>query len=110
MRWLAGLVLVCVPHLSWAQRWQDATATCVGTTAEWSNKVEVADLDGDGNVDILIANGGNYSSPGTPERTRIWRNLGGWDQVGTHCSEISAEAVGSFTGLSRTIKVGDVDG
>src|SRR5262249_32276677 len=36
--------------------------------------------------------------------------LGNWSQAGMHCSEISAQAVGGFTGLSRMIKVADVDG
>src|SRR3954469_13202569 len=103
MRVLAWVVLVIIPRLAVAQVWQDATARCVGTTAEWSNKIEVADLDGDGNIDILIANGGNYSSKGTPQPTRIFRNLGAWDQPGTRCTEISATAIGGFTGLSRVI-------
>jgi hypothetical protein len=94
-----------------AQRWQDATASCLGTTAEWSNKIELADVDGDGLVDILVANGGSYSTPGAAEPTRIWKNLGNWDQPGvSHCSEISSQAVLGLTGSSRMIKVADVDG
>jgi len=93
-----------------AQRWQDATADCLGTTAQWTNKVEVADVDGDGLVDILLANGGDYASAGTPEPTRVWKNTGGWDAAGSHCSEISAEALGGFTGFSRVIKAADLDG
>jgi hypothetical protein len=93
-----------------AQRWQDATAGCLGTTAEWTNDVELADVDGDGLVDLLLANGGNYDSPGTPEATRVWKNQGGWDAAGSHCAEISADVLGGFTGLSRTIKAADLDG
>src|SRR5262249_50553591 len=98
------------PALAHAQRWQDATASCLGTTAEWSSKIEVADVDGDGQIDILVPNGGGYASPGTGEPTRVWRNLGNWSATGMHCSEISAQAVVGFTGLSRMIKVADVDG
>ncbi len=110
MRALVVAVVMVTPALASAQRWQDATANCLGTTAEWSSKIEVADVDGDGQIDILVPNGGDYSSPGTAEPTRVWRNLGNWSQQGMHCSEISAQAVGGFTGLSRMIKVADVDG
>src|SRR5207237_10317666 len=82
---------------------------CTGTTAQWSNKIEVADVDGDGLVDILVANGGGYSSPGTPEPARIWKNLGTWAGA-TACTEISAQAVLGFTGLSRAIQAADIDG
>ena len=37
--------------------WVDVTYEVLDSTAEWSNKVELADLDGDGWLDILFANG-----------------------------------------------------
>jgi hypothetical protein len=111
MRWLVILGFVAATtRYAGAQRWQDATASCLGTTAEWSNKVDVADVDGDGRIDLLIANGGNYDNPGTAEPARVWRNLGDWGTAASHCSEISAQAVAGFTGLSRVIKAVDLDG
>lgn len=106
---LVVAVTVATPGIASAQYWSDATSDCIGPTLEWSNKVEVADVDGDNKVDLLIANGGNYSSPGTAEATRIWKNLGDWGVAGSHCQEISAQAVLGFTGLSRVIKAIDVD-
>jgi hypothetical protein len=105
---LVAVTVVLVPALAAAQVWQDATPSCIGTTAEWSNKIEVADLDGDGAVDILIANGGSYSSAGSAEPLRVWRNLNNWSQNGAHCTEVT-QGIG-FTGLSRFVKVADVDG
>lgn len=106
---VVGILLTA--RIASAQVWQDATATCLGTTAEWSNKLELADIDGDGLPDILVANGGNYSTKGPAEPARIWKNLGNWDTTGVaHCMEVSATAVLGFTGNSRMIKVADVDG
>ena len=113
MAWNRAFVLtvamVASPGIARAQHWSDATGQCIGTTAQWSNKVELADVDKDGRVDLLVANGGNYSAPGSPEAARVWKNDGGWGTAGTHCTEISAQAVLGFTGLSRVIKAIDVD-
>ncbi|MBA3501130.1 MAG: VCBS repeat-containing protein [Myxococcota bacterium] len=109
MRTLVWLLILGWAGDAAAQRWQDATAKCIGVTGEWSNEVDVADLDGDGNVDILVANGGNYDTPGTAVPSHVWKNLGGWDMNGVRCTEISATAIGGFTGLARTIKAIDVD-
>lgn len=102
-------ITVATPGIARAQYWSDATADCIGVTAEWSNKVEVADVDGDNKVDLLIANGGNYSGPGPNQAVRVWKNLGGWGTPGAHCQEISAQAVLGFSGLSRVVKAIDVD-
>lgn len=93
-----------------AQMWQDHTQECVGVTGEWSNKIELADLDGDGRLDILVANGSGYATPGPVEPTRIWQNLGNWTGAAPHCMEVSAATVMSYMGQSRMIKAADVDG
>src|SRR5687767_947818 len=45
-----------------ASLWEDATKTTIGASggSTWTNKVELADINGDGLVDVLFANGGNY--------------------------------------------------
>lgn len=47
---------------------------CLPVTREWTNRVEVADINGDNLLDILFANGGNYSEPGPLEYSRIFIN------------------------------------
>lgn len=56
--------------------WLDATQQYLPQTGGWTNRVEVADLDGDNLLDIIFANGGNYSEPGLPESSRIFINQG----------------------------------
>lgn len=105
-RLLASFLLLACHGTARAERWEDATLATIGTTAEWSNKVELADVDGDGRIDILFANGGDYASPGTPEATRIFRNLGE-----RQFEEATDELLGAGgENLARVVKVRDVDG
>jgi hypothetical protein len=59
-----------------AGAWADVTEGAIGETAAWTNKVEVADINGDGHVDLLFANGGDYESPGTAVLSRAFLNRG----------------------------------
>ncbi|HEY0138204.1 MAG TPA: VCBS repeat-containing protein [Nannocystis sp.] len=87
-----------------AAPWEDATAKTIGVTAEWSNKVELADINGDGLVDILFANGAGYSTPGGAEQSRVFVNQG----AGKPFMDVSAE-VFPDPGQTRVIKVRDLD-
>ena len=86
--------------------WADSTAGTIGETGEWTNKVELADLDGDGLVDLLFANGGDYRSPGEPVPSRIFLNQG----PGKPFREATEEIFGTDGMLVRAIKTADVDG
>lgn len=102
-------------HFNWASAqdnatlpsnlWEDATATTIGTTAEWTNKIELADINGDGLVDMLFANGGNYDRPGTPVSSRVFVNNG----PGKMFSEVTDEVFGDAKMLARVIKVRDIN-
>ncbi len=87
-----------------AAPWEDATAETIGMTSEWSNKVELADIDGDGLVDILLANGAGYSSPDGPELSRAFLNKGPGMQF-----EDVGPAVFGDPAQTRVLKVRDVD-
>src|SRR5439155_881512 len=89
MRSLAiWMVLAGWPALAGAQRWQDATAQCTGTTAASAQlpqqmtsigDAEFGDIDGDGDLDLVIADWGSQDPgvagyPGGP--IRVYRNDG----------------------------------
>jgi MYXO-CTERM domain-containing protein len=93
------------PSLAVADLWEDATAGTIGATAEWSNKVELADINGDGRADILFANGGNYSAAGALESNRVFLNNGGGS-----FTDASTAVLGNVGDLARVIKARDVDG
>src|SRR3712207_6589149 len=56
--------------------WVDATKTTIGVTKGWTNKVELADINGDKLVDVLFANGGDYETPGKPDFSKVFLNQG----------------------------------
>ena len=86
--------------------WLDVTDQLLPRTSEWTNRVELADLNGDGRVDLLFANGGKYSEPGKPELNRVFANRG----PDAPFEEITKQVLGSQADLARVIKVRDVSG
>lgn len=103
-----GVALAALAALGLAQApalWVEATPNPLGETKDWTNKVEIADLDGDGRPDLLFANGGDYSTPGTPELNGAWLNRGG-----RRFENRSADVFGAVPDLARVIKARDVNG
>ncbi len=86
--------------------WVDVTSGAVPATRFWTNKVEIADLDGDGRPDLLFANGGDYSTPGTPEPNQVFLNTG----PGFRFVEATARVLGATPDLARVIKARDLTG
>jgi hypothetical protein len=89
---------------TYSSAWLDVTDTALGPTADWTNKVEAADIDTDGDVDLLFANGGDYDRPGKPVANRVFLNGGD----GTF-TDMTRQVFGKAVGLTRVIKVADVN-
>lgn len=86
--------------------WVDVTTDAIGQTRFWTNKVEIADVNGDGRPDLLFANGGDYSTPGTPEPNQVFLNAGS----GFRFTEATTQLLGSMPDLARVIKARDLNG
>jgi hypothetical protein len=86
--------------------WVDVTAEAIGSTASWTNKVTIADINGDVRPDLLFANGGNYSEPGAPEMNGAFVQIG----RGIAFEDRSAAVFGPDPDLARVIKAHDVNG
>ena len=86
--------------------WLDVTASTIGDTKYWTNKVEIADLNDDGRPDLLFANGGDYSTPGAPEPNQVFFNGG----PGARFIEMTTQVFGPTPDLARVIKARDLNG
>ena len=84
--------------------WIDRTSDFLDLTAEWTNRVEVADINNDGWPDLLFANGGNYSQPGEPEYSRIFINRGADQKFREITRDVFDQPM-----LARVIKVADLN-
>lgn len=72
----------------------------------YTNYVVIADLDGDQKLDVVFPNAKGYYTQATPaEPLVILKNDGA-----ANFTDVSATAVGGFTGWLRQVALGDIDG
>ncbi|MCI0362956.1 MAG: FG-GAP-like repeat-containing protein [Phycisphaerales bacterium] len=109
-RHLAAAICTCcvaaMPHQSLAQQFLDQTLIRFPQPdpLEYTNQVTVGDLDGDIDLDLIFANGGDINTPGTPQKLRVFIN----DGTGTFTDETDART-GGLTFLARGVELGDIE-
>jgi hypothetical protein len=97
------VIIVGWAWCAFAAPWEDRTAATIGETAGWSNKVEVGDVDGDGLIDVVFANGGDYATPGDPEDTTVFLNGGAGQPF------VAAPGLLGAPTSTRAVKIRDLD-
>lgn len=85
--------------------WRDATAETIGETLAWTNKVELADIDADGDVDLLFADGAAREGPGDPVVNQVFVNDGA-----AGFTDVSEQVWGTDGDLSWAVKARDLNG
>jgi MYXO-CTERM domain-containing protein len=82
----------------------DNTGT-LDMTGGWTNYLTLADLDGDGDPDLVVPNCGGFFSNPQAQAFRVYRNNGGT------FSDVTATAIGmAWTAPVRVVALGDVEG
>lgn len=94
-----------VPETGLAGLWVDASEL-IGTTSDYTNRVEIADINGDGFPDLLFAEGGEYESPGTRVTPHAWLHSGSSQPY----ADVSNQVFGDLKTTARVIRVADLNG
>ena len=100
----AILAAAAIAPFAGAQQFVQQTSTRFPTQNEYSNQCSAVDIDNDGDLDLVWANGQGYSTQGTQLQMRVYVNNG----AGVFADESSTRASG-VVGWYRGVEAGDVD-
>ena len=101
----AVLFSIIASSAVFAQQFTEQSGTRFPAPAltEYTNQITVGDIDNDGDLDLIFANGGNFFSQGAPQMQRVFVNNG----TGFFTDESMTRL--NFTGLCRGVEMGDID-
>lgn len=88
-----------------AQQFLESSTGRLPIFNEYSSQVAIADVDGDGDLDLCFANGRGFSSGTLQEPVRLLINDGA-----ANFTDESAARLGNLIGYGRDVEFGDVDG
>ena len=96
---------LCTATLAEGIQFVDETSTRFPqpNPTEYTNQLTIGDIDGDDDLDIIFANGGNFSSQGPIQTQRVYIN----DGTGVFTDESAARL--NFAGWCRGVELGDID-
>lgn len=107
--WLRALVLVAAvlsaSLRASAQQFVDDTATRfpVPNPEDYTNQLSIGDIDNDGDLDIVFANGAGFSAASAPLPQRVFIN----DGTGVFVDQSTARL--NFNGICRGVEMGDIE-
>lgn len=105
----SSLAAFGIAGLASAQQFTQQTTTLFPTQTEYSNQITSVDIDGDGDLDLIFANGQGYNAQGVALQLRIYVNRINEPGQAKFVDESAARAPG-VTGWFRGVEAGDVDG
>jgi hypothetical protein len=101
---------VVVPLLaSFAAAQQFQAPTAFPGSAFWSEGVECADVDQDGDLDVFVADGDGFNTAGTQRQNRLFVNQLVQGQAWTLTDE-SVARLGAHSSNAKGVTTGDIDG